>query len=98
MGRAIDMEKDIDDLKMQVDKLENIVRGMSHNMDVMVQKSSKVKHIDLVDDVKSNNKKENVNGSKEKANNKGSSGSSGNDNSGNGNSKSKNNKSGKSSS
>ena len=29
MGRAIDMEKDIDMLKLEVEKLNNIVRGMS---------------------------------------------------------------------
>ena len=33
MGRAIDMEKDIYALKMQVEKLENIVRGMSHQLE-----------------------------------------------------------------
>ena len=45
MGRAIDMEKDIDTLKMKVAELENIVRGMTHTM-------SQTEHIDLVDDVK----------------------------------------------
>ena len=45
MGRAIDMEKDIDMLKTKVEKLENIVRGMTHTM-------SERKHIDLVEDVK----------------------------------------------
>ena len=52
MGRAIDMEKDIHVLKIQVEKLENIVRGMSHTMDEMSEKSTKTTHIDLVDDVK----------------------------------------------
>ena len=33
MGRAIDMEKDIDTLKIKVEELENIVRGMSHQLD-----------------------------------------------------------------
>ena len=42
MGRAIDMEKDIDVLKTKVEKLENIVRGMTHTM-------SETKHIDLVE-------------------------------------------------
>ena len=37
-------------------------------MDLISQKSSKVSHVDLVDDVKSNNEKEKVNGNKEKAN------------------------------
>ena len=45
MGRAIDMEKDIDMLKRQVEKLENIVRGMTHTM-------SETKHIDLVEETK----------------------------------------------
>ena len=40
MGRAIDMENDIDMLKMQVKKLEDIVRGMSHTM-------SETIHIDI---------------------------------------------------
>ena len=33
MGRAIDMEKDIDVLKAKVEKLENTVRGMTHKLD-----------------------------------------------------------------
>ena len=45
MGRAIDMEKDIDILKSKVEKLENIVRGMTHTM-------SETKHIDLVEETK----------------------------------------------
>jgi len=45
MGRAIDMEKDIDMLKIQVKKLEDIVRGMSHTM-------SETKHIDIVKETK----------------------------------------------
>ena len=52
MGRAIDMEKDIDMLKAQVKSLEDIVRGMTHTMDGLEEKSSKTEHIDLVDDVK----------------------------------------------
>ena len=45
MGRAIDMENDIDMLKMQVKKLEDIVRGMSHTM-------SETIHIDIVKETK----------------------------------------------
>ena len=45
MGRAIAMEKDIDMLKTKVEKLENIVRGMTHSM-------SETKHIDLVEETK----------------------------------------------
>ena len=32
MGRAIDMEKDIDMLKLEVKKLNNIIRGMSSEL------------------------------------------------------------------
>ena len=49
MGRAIDMEKDIDMLKMKVEKLENIVRGMTHKM-------SETKHIDIIEETKSGDK------------------------------------------
>ena len=52
MGRAIDMEKDIDSLKAQVKKLEDIVRGMTHSMDEMSEKATKTTHVDLVEDVK----------------------------------------------
>ena len=33
MGRAIDMEKDIDALKLKVEKLENQLRGMVSKID-----------------------------------------------------------------
>ena len=46
MGRAIDMEKDIGILKTKVEKLENIVRGMTHKM-------SETKHIDIIEETKS---------------------------------------------
>ena len=49
MGRAIDMEKDIDMLKIKVEKLENIVRGMSHTM-------SKTEHIDIIEETKKETK------------------------------------------
>jgi len=45
MGRAIDMEKDINILKTRVDKLENIVRGMTHTI-------SEKKHIDIIEETK----------------------------------------------
>ena len=51
MGRAIDMEKDIDVLKSKVEKLENQIRGMVSKLDEMDEKSSKTKHVDLVEDV-----------------------------------------------
>ena len=60
MGRAIDMENDIDAIKLRVEKLENIVRGMSHTM-------SETKHIDIIEETKTgeNDAKE------EKTNNEG---------------------------
>ena len=51
MGRAIDMEKDIDALKIQIKKLEDTVRGMVSKLDEMDERSSKTKHVDLVEDV-----------------------------------------------
>ena len=51
MGRAIDMERDIDALKIQIKKLEDTVRGMVSKLDEMDEKSSKTKHVDLVEDV-----------------------------------------------
>ena len=64
MGRAIDMENDISALKIQVERLENEVRGMVSKLDELDEKSTKTKHIDLTE-VK-NDKKET-----KKANNKG---------------------------
>mgnify|MGYP003656546558 CR=1 FL=1 len=88
MGRAITMEKDIDMLKIRVKKLEDIQRGMSHTMHGLNEKSTKITHIDLVDDVK----EEDVDNGK-KANDKTSSKSSGKSKSGNGSSKDENSKS-----
>ena len=67
MGRAIEMEKDIDALKIQIEKLENTVRGMCSKLDELDEKSVKTKHIDITEEVKE--KKD----GKKKANNKGSS-------------------------
>ena len=47
MGRAIDMEKDIDALKIGFKKLQNQVRGMVSKIDEISEKSSKTKHVDL---------------------------------------------------
>ena len=75
MGRAIDMEKDIDMLKREVEKLNNIIRGMMHELDEvaeemedMAEKSTKTKHVDLVEDVKVEEDKKD---GKKKANTKG---------------------------
>ena len=51
MGRAIDMENDIFKLKKQVGKLENTVRGMVSKLDGLNEKSSKTKHVNLVEEV-----------------------------------------------
>ena len=64
MGRAIDMENDISALRLRVEKLESIVRGMTHELDALDEKSTKTEHVDLVEDVK-----EDDNG-KKKTNNK----------------------------
>ena len=61
MGRAIDMEKDIDMLKIKVEKLENIVRGMSHTM-------SKTEHIDIIEETKN---EEEIEDGKKETNNEG---------------------------
>ena len=57
MGRAIDMEKDIEALKLKVEALENQVRGMVSRIDEISEKSSKTKHIDLTE-VKDETEKE----------------------------------------
>ena len=51
MGRAIDMENDIGALKIKIKKLEDTVRGMVSKLDEMDEKSSKTKHVDLVEDI-----------------------------------------------
>ena len=50
MGRAIDMEKDIDMLKIEMKRLDNIVRGMLNELDevaeeveLMAEESTKTK-------------------------------------------------------
>tara|TARA_R110001583_G_scaffold61477_5_gene181596 strand:+ start:1646 stop:1903 length:258 start_codon:yes stop_codon:yes gene_type:complete len=85
MGRAIDMERDIDMLKAEVERLENVLRGVCMTID------------EIEDKITNTKKKETANG-KKKANNKGSSKSSGDSESGHGHSEDEDNKSGKSSS
>ena len=53
MGRAIDMEKDIDKLKMQVDRIEAALEKVIDVIDSMEDKGQRTTHIDLVDDVPS---------------------------------------------
>ena len=71
MGRAIDMEKDIDELKAKVKKLEDALGTIVSSVGDMEEKSSKVTHVDLVDETK----KEEKSGGK-KTNNKTASGAS----------------------
>ena len=74
MGRAIDMGKNIDALKLKVEKLDNTVRGTVSRLDELNEKSTKTKHIDLteVKDDKKETKKANTkgNGKSNKSNNK----------------------------
>ena len=70
MGRAIDMEKDISVLKIKVEKLENIVRGMTHTV-------SQRENIDLIEETKKE-----VTNEEEKTNNEGNGKSSGKSNRG----------------
>ena len=91
MGRAIDMERDIDSLKIKLKKLENTVRGMVSKLDEIDDKAVKTKHIDIIEETK-----EKTDG-KKKANNKGSSSKSKRGDTKDGNTKNKNDKSGDSS-
>ena len=51
MGRAIDMEKDIDKLKMQVDRIEAALLKVINVIDSMEDKGQRTTHIDLVEEV-----------------------------------------------
>ena len=53
MGRAIDMEKDIDKLKMQVDRIDSALAKVIDVVDSMQEKGQRTTHVDLVEDVKS---------------------------------------------
>ena len=63
MGRAIDMEKDIEALKAEVEKLNNIVRGMSSELTEVTEALFEEEEVEET-------KKEKENG-KKKANTKG---------------------------
>ena len=96
IGRAIDTERDIDALKMQMKKLEDTVRGMvsklddlEEDMDEIYEKSSKTKHIDLVEDVGTETEEEDDKKETKKANNKGNGKGNKSDDSDGGKSKSK---------
>ena len=53
MGRAIEMEKDIDKLKAQVDRIDAALAKVIDVLDSMEDKGQRTTHIDLVEDVKS---------------------------------------------
>ena len=53
MGRAIDMEKDIDKLKLRVDTLDAAVSRLIDVVESMEEKGQRTTHIDLVEDVPS---------------------------------------------
>jgi len=96
MGRAIDMEKDIDAIKIQIKKLEDTVRGMvskiddlEEDMDEVYENSSRKKHIDLVEDVGTETEESNDKKETKKANNKGNGKGNKSDDSDGGKSKSK---------
>jgi hypothetical protein len=50
MGRAIDMEKDIDKLKTQVDRIDSALAKVIDVIDSMQEKGQRTTHVDLVDD------------------------------------------------
>ena len=51
MGRAIDMEADIEKLKVQVDRMELALAKVIDVVDSMENKGQRTTHIDLVEDV-----------------------------------------------
>ena len=52
MGRAIDMEKDIDKLKIQVDRIDAALAKVIDVVDSMQDKGQRTTHVDLVEDVR----------------------------------------------
>jgi len=66
MGRAIDMEKDIDKLKAQVDRIDAALAKVIDVIDSMEDKGQRTTHVDLVEDVKSDNIEEVVETKKDK--------------------------------
>tara|TARA_R110000824_G_C15173948_1_gene673149 strand:+ start:247 stop:498 length:252 start_codon:yes stop_codon:yes gene_type:complete len=63
MGRAIDMEKDIDELKKEVKRLDNIVRGMSSELtDVTEVLFEEEEEVEIKEEKKDGKKKANTKG------------------------------------
>ncbi len=78
MGRAIDMENDIDALKIKVKRLENQLRGMvskiddlEEDVDEIYEGSGKTKHVDLVEEVGAETESIDVKKEDKKADNEG---------------------------
>tara|TARA_Y100000401_G_C8324009_1_gene227062 strand:- start:3198 stop:3446 length:249 start_codon:yes stop_codon:yes gene_type:complete len=51
MGRAIDMEKDIDKLKAQVERIDAALAKVIDVVDSMEDKGQRTTHVDLVEEV-----------------------------------------------
>jgi hypothetical protein len=51
MGRAIDMEKDINNLKLQVDRIEVALWKVINVIESMEEKGQRTTHVDLVEEV-----------------------------------------------
>ena len=66
MGRAIDMEKDIDKLKMKVDRIDSALAKVIDVVDSILDKGQRTTHVDLVEDVQSNEVEEVVETKKDK--------------------------------
>ena len=50
MGRAIDMEKDIDRMKVQVDRIDAALAKVIDVVDSMQDKGQRTTHVDLVEE------------------------------------------------
>ena len=53
MGRAIDMENDIQKMKVQVDRIDAALAKVIDVVDSMQDKGQRTTHVDLVEDVPS---------------------------------------------
>ena len=53
MGRAIDMEKDIDEVKIRLGLIEKALSRVINVVESMEEKGQRTTHVDLVEDVKS---------------------------------------------
>ena len=70
MGRAIDTEKSIDELKIKVEKLENIVLGMGTSLDKIEESVFGKEKEKSKNGKKKTNNKRNTKGSKQSDNGK----------------------------